>query len=88
MRSFINGIFSFIGSESLTDEEFDSLSEDLTQEYSRELYDALRGVLISRESISTQGKKLKAYFGIKGLDVWNEPARQPASQILIGKALT
>jgi hypothetical protein len=87
MRTFINGIFSFIGSESLTDEEFDALPEGLTQTYSRELYDAMRGILIGRESISTQGKKLKAYFGIKGLDVWNEVARPPASQILVGKAL-
>lgn len=87
MRSFLNAILAFIGSESLTDEEFDDLPDGLEQEYSKATYDALRGVLISRETISMQGTRLKAYFVARGLDLSGESARVPSSQILIGGAL-
>lgn len=86
MRVFVNSIFSFIGSESLTDDEFESLSEDLEQEYTKELYEALKEILQARESVSGQLKRLKSYFIAKGVDL-NAPAVTPTSQIFIGARL-
>lgn len=86
MRVFLNGILSFIGSESLTDEEFDSLT--ITQQnYSTATYEALRGVLQSREMVSGQLRKLKAYFRIKGADVGSEKATPAVSNIFVGASL-
>jgi hypothetical protein len=86
MRVFLNGILSFIGSESLTDVEFNSLTVTV-QEYSKEVYEALKGVLQNREGVSGQLKKLQSYFVAKGVDLSTTPARTPASQIYIGGAL-
>ena len=86
MRTFLNAILSFIGSESLTDEEFDALPEGLTQEYTKDVYDALKTVLQGREGVSGQLTKLKAYFEAKGVDL-TAPARDAASQIFVGAAL-
>ncbi len=86
MRLFLNNILSFIGSESLTDAEFNSIGVSV-QEYNRENYEALKSVLQTREGVSGQLKKLHNYFQAKGVDLTNAPARIPASQILIGGAI-
>lgn len=86
MRVFLNNILSFIGSESLTDAEFNSVGVNV-QEYNRETYEALKAVLQGREGVSGQLKKLQSYFTAKGVDLSNTPARMPASQILIGGPL-
>ncbi len=86
MREFLNAIFSFIGSESLTDEEFDALDSELPETYSAEVYEALKGVLIARESVSLQYSRLKAFFVAKGLII-QAVARPPTSQILFGAGL-
>lgn len=86
MRTFLNGILVFIGSESLTDEEFAALPEGLTQDYNLAAYEALKTVLTERESVSTQLDKLKQYFAAKGVDV-TATARAAASQILVGCTL-
>lgn len=86
MRSFLNGILSFIGSESLTDTEFASINLT-TQNYSLATYNALRQVLESREMVSGQLKKLKNYFAIKGTYVAGEPQARPTSQIFMGAVL-
>ncbi len=86
LREFLNAIFSFIGSESLTDGEYDSLPSGLTQAYDADNYEALKAVLIARESISLQYSKLKAFFVAKGLII-QAVARPPTSQILFGASL-
>jgi len=86
VRVFINNIFSFIGSESLTDEEFATFTSTV-QEYSKVLYEECKAVLQGREGVSGQLKKLKAYFDAKGTDLSNTVVRDPKSQILIGGAL-
>lgn len=86
MRLFLNNILSFIGSESLTDSEFNSIGVSV-EAYNRENYEALKSVLQGREGVSGQLKKLKNYFDAKGVDLSNTPARLPASQILIGGAI-
>lgn len=86
MRIFLNNILSFIGSESLTDVEFNSIGVSV-EAYTKETYEALKSVLQNREGVSGQLKKLQSYFVAKGVDLSNTPARVPASQILIGGPL-
>jgi len=88
MREFLNNILNFIGSESLTDEEFDSIETDVPN-YSKVTYLALKGVVDARESVSGQGKRLKLYFIARGVDVSdaNNPVPPAKSNILIGVAL-
>lgn len=90
LRTFVDGIFSFIGSESLTDEEYSGLEAvepPLTEEYTKPLYDALKEVLQAREGVSGQGRKLKSYFQAKGVDLHGSLVPTPNSNILIGKPL-
>ena len=87
MRAFLNAILAFIGSVSLTDDEFDSLPEGLTQTYSKEVYEALKTIVQAREGVSGQLKKLKAYFLAKGVDLSSTPSRDPNSQIFLGTGL-
>lgn len=86
MRIFLNNILSFIGSESMTDDEFATITTS-AEEYSREVYEQLKAVLQTREGISGQLKKLYSYFTAHGLDLTNTPVRPANSQILIGGPL-
>lgn len=68
MRAFLNGILSFIGAESLTDQEWSTIT--ITEQvYTQETYDVLAEILQAREAISTLQDKLVAYFLCKGLNV-------------------
>lgn len=88
LRDFLDSILEFIGSESLTDEEFDSLGEGLTADYTKAVYLALKTVLEARESVSGQAKKLKLYFIAKGVDLSDTgAAKTPNSNIFIGSRL-
>lgn len=87
MRTFLNSILSFIDSESLTDEEFASLPDTLVQGYNEYVYQALRSILQAREGVSSQLKKLQAYFTAKGVSVASTTVAAPMSQILVGAAL-
>ncbi len=87
LRTFLNDVLAFIGSESMTDDEYDALPVGLAQEYTKTTYEALRGVIVTRESVSTQAPKLKRYFEAKGVDLSTTPARIPSSQILVGGIL-
>lgn len=84
MRDFLDLILDFIGSESLTDEEYASSADlSLTAEYTEEVYDFLRGVLEARENVSEQVDRLSWYFQANGLDVGDDvPSAQ--SNILVG----
>lgn len=86
MRDFLDAILAFIESESLTDEEFGTITLD-EPEYTKEVYEALKAVLLSRESVSGQGKRLKLYFIAKGVDLNDSDTRPAASQIFIGSEL-
>ena len=87
MRDFLNAILSFINSETLTDVEYAEIElED--QEYTKETYLALKAVLESRESVSSQLSKLSNYFLAKGVDLSeSESSYTPKSNILIGGEL-
>lgn len=85
MRDFLNAILNFIGSSSLTDQEFEDIDPDLDYGYNVETYDALKMLLIERNEPT---EELKYYFMAKGVDV--EPTDEPVpakSNIFIGAAL-
>lgn len=84
MRDYLNGILSFIGAESLTDEEFDSIDLENTDDPVAN-YNALLGVLESRDLVSSMVKRLEYYFLAKGVEV--SPPNTARSNILVGSCL-
>jgi hypothetical protein len=86
MRDFLDAILSFIEAETLTDEEFETVTVE-EEEYSFEVYEALRVILAERESISTTLDRLKAYFDAKGVD-FSAIENPASSQIYIGSDLS
>lgn len=64
-------ILAEIDSESLTDLEFDSLDID-EEEYSQEVFDALKGVRIKRCRQFSTTEKLAAYFSSAGAQTGND----------------
>lgn len=90
MRDFLNAILDFIGSESLTDEEFETIEEQGTFVlYSKATYDVLKSTIEAREAVSGQSKKLKLYFIARGVDICDgsKTVHAPKSNILIGMPL-
>jgi hypothetical protein len=87
LRTFLDEVLDFIESESLTDLEYSNLPAGLSQEYSKETYEALRGVVTSRDAVSDTYRRLASYFKAKGVDLSSTPARIPTSNILIGGVL-
>lgn len=88
MREFLDDILEFIGSESLTDEEFATIDSELSDEYSKEVYLALRAVLEERENVSDKVTRLGHFFAAKGLvESEIESTPTPTSNIFIGGAL-
>lgn len=86
MRDFLNAILDFIGVESLTDEEYDSLGVS-AQVYNKTNYTALKGVLEDREEVSDTLDRLKYFFLAKGVAITTD-AKTPKSNILIGLSLS
>jgi len=68
MREILDAILSFIGAESLTNEEFASITitEGATEV---EKYEALLAVITDRESISDMATRLSYYFKAQGVAV-------------------
>jgi hypothetical protein len=84
LREFLNAILSFIGTTSLTDNEFDALPID-SAAYNSATYEALAGVLQSRESVSTIKDKLYFYFKARGVEVTEVSTGR--SNIFLGSVL-
>lgn len=84
VRDTLDGILQFIGAESLTDVEYGSLDQNhLSSDL--EKYNALLGVLDSRESVSSEPERLRYYYLARGVPV---PVPQTGkSNILLGGAL-
>lgn len=84
MRDFLNAILSFIGAESLTDEEFDSVTiEDTNEPF--EVYTQLSQILQSRESVSGMQDRLWYYYKAKGFDF--SQSETGTSNIYVGGGL-
>lgn len=87
MRDWLNAVLQFIGSESLTDGEYDGIDQTgmSSTVYNQAAYDQLVAVLEARESTSTTQERLVAVFKAKGTDV--TAADVGKSQIFIGSVL-
>lgn len=87
MRDFLNFVLGFIGSSTLTDDEFlefDGL------DYGNNLvtYTALKMLLIERDEATETTDKLKFYFLAKGVyGIEDDVVDAPRSNIFIGAAL-
>lgn len=95
MRDFLDSILEFIGTETLTDEEFGDI-ELADEEYNVQTYRQLKETLEAREAVSDMLYRLAFFFLAKGVKVAvvntgepldDEAPAQPQSQILIGIAL-
>lgn len=87
MRQFLNFILDFIGAESLTNDEYSSITlEDDSFTYNQEKYDALLTVLESREDVSDAKDRLKYEFMAKGVDV--EEAEDDITGIYLGDEIS
>ncbi len=86
LRGFLNYILDEIGTSSLTDDEFDTISlTNPDYEFNTETYEALVPVLESREDVSTTKDRLEYLFLAKGAAV--VAPTDDASGIYMGDAL-
>lgn len=87
MRDFLNAILTFIGTSTLTDDEFEEF-EDLVYGYNIATYNAVKMLLIERDETTETTERLKFYFSAKGLDVDPVAVEETAkSNIFIGASL-
>lgn len=84
MRDYLNGVLSFIGAESLTDEEFDALTLESIVDLVAN-YNALLSVLQGREVVSDMTSRLENYYLAKGAAV--STASNARSNIFVGADL-
>jgi hypothetical protein len=86
LRNFLNAILAFIGAESLTDLEFNSLSSELVEGYSLETFEALKAIIEVREGVTDEVERLTYFYMLKGIDVAGIGQRA-LSEIFIGAAI-
>lgn len=89
LREYLDQILLFIGSTTLTDEEFNSIDID-DPNNKLEVYNALLLILDGRESVTTMQKRLKYYFlaqGVAFAQDGDSPLKKPKSNIYIGSVL-
>lgn len=86
MRDQLNAILTFIGSSSLTDEEFDSINLENSNDQVT-VYNSLVEILHDRESSSNTINKLQYYFQAMGVNLSSEPSSSPQSNIFVGAPL-
>ncbi len=88
MRDFLNFILGFIGSTSLTDDEFSDLT---ITSYGNDVdtFEALKMLLIERNEGDPLVDQLKYYFLAKGVGAVEDEDIEPVAQsnIFIGSAL-
>lgn len=84
MRDFCDEILHFIGAESLTDEEWETV-ESTFPTLTIELYNELKAILLSRDAVSSFHQRLFFYFKAAGLNV-TEPGLG-SSNVFMGAGL-
>jgi len=84
MRDFLDAILAFIVAESLTDDEFDTVTATMPI-YDQTSYDDLSRILAARESVSVLQDRLLAYYQAKGVSI--NPADTGKSDIFLGSVL-
>jgi hypothetical protein len=89
LRQVLNRIFIFIGVETLSDDEYNSLTINLDSN-SIETYQALLAILETRDSVSQSKDRLRYYFQAKNAAI-EEPDEDTfgddESNILVGSSL-
>ena len=86
MRDFVNFILNFIGSTSLTTEEFEGL--DLpTWGNDIDTFNQIKMLLIERDETTEIMERLEFYFKGRGVDVGDPVVEVAKSNIFIGSAL-
>ncbi len=68
MREYFDGVLEFIGAESLTDEEFESIDLENVLDLVAN-YNALLVILQDREVVSSMTSRLQYYYLAKGAAV-------------------
>lgn len=86
MRDFVNFILNFIGTSSLTTEEFEALDIDAYGN-NLETFEAIKMLLIERDEATETTDRLKYYFLGRDVDVGEPVVDVPKSNIFIGSAL-
>lgn len=86
MRDFLNAILIFIGSTSLTNDEFEDFS-GLSYGYNLDTFNKLKMLLIERDEVTESTERLQSYFQAKGLSFDVDPGEIAVSNIFIGAAL-
>lgn len=84
LRDDLDEILTFIGAETLTDEEFDSVDIE-NEDNARDVYEALLAVINSRELVSNMAERLRAYYAAQGTTF--EQDNRAKSNIFIGSRL-
>ena len=88
LRDFYNSVLEFIGTESLTDEEFELSPPDIEPDYTKDTYAFLKRIVSERESVSDTYRRLySVYYAAGVIDKSESPNRRPASNIFIGSPL-
>jgi len=87
MRDFINTVLAFIGTSSLTNDEYEEI--DLSDfGYNIPTFDVVKMLLFERDEATETSDRLKLYFMAKGVNVEGDDVTLPAkSNIFIGAAL-
>jgi hypothetical protein len=85
MRAYLDSILELIGEESLTDEEFESISIDNADDQMA-VYEALLSVLESRGSSEVSVFRLQCFFIAQGVNVVGSTPG-PVSNIFLGSSL-
>jgi hypothetical protein len=84
MRDYLDGILSFIGAESLTNEEFGQVTITDQNDHVG-VYDALLAIIGSRDDVSDIASRLLYYFQSKGIAVAGAPSA--VSNIFVGASI-
>jgi hypothetical protein len=84
MRDFLNAVLAFIGSASLSDDEFSGLEIE-SASYNSATYDALLAILDARETVSNTRDRLRYYFLARNVSISETSAGK--SNIYIGSVL-
>lgn len=84
MRDFLNAILTTIGSASLTDQEFDSLTISEFA-YDQATYEALLAIMTTRGSVTTEKDRMKYVFLAKGASISDQD--KGSSNIYVGGIL-
>lgn len=89
LRDDLDEILSFIGADTLTDDEFD-IAEGMIDDPQNdsEVYEALLAVLDSRELVSDYADKLRSYYAAQGVKFGAAATEHAKSNVFIGGGLS